>query len=255
MPTPLRQESTDSMGVERDRGGPAGVRIVPASADVWPALAALFEEGGDPRWCWCMFWRLPGTDFSRSSAGRNREHLQGLVEGPLAPGLVGLALDGRAVGWVGLGPRDRFERLERSRVRPRLDDLPVWSIVCFVVARRARRSGLQARLLDAAIDWATEHGAPGLEAYPVDASEGRPTAGTLYSGTLSTFLRAGFHVAREVESPSATVTRAIVRLPLVETSSTPPGESAVDSGARAGLDSATGAPARRLSSSQEGASE
>jgi GNAT superfamily N-acetyltransferase len=228
------------------------VEIVEASPDVWPGLAALFEEGGDPRWCWCQFWRVRGTDFGRSTADRNREALRGLVARQPPPGLVAVEPDGRVIGWISLGPREDFERLERSRVRPRLDDLPVWSIVCFVVGRRARRRGMAARLLHAAIDYARARGAPALEAYPVDASEGRPTAATLYSGTVSTFLRAGFHVAREIDSPSATVTRTIVRLPLREAgASTPPGESAVDTVASARLDSAPGADSASTSSSGE----
>ncbi|HEU4672346.1 MAG TPA: GNAT family N-acetyltransferase [Candidatus Limnocylindrales bacterium] len=188
--------------------------IVPLTAESWPALAELFEEGGDPRWCWCTFWRVPGVDYASSNADRNRGRLRALADGSIAPGLVALEPDGRAVGWVSLGPRSDFERLERSRVRPRLDDIPVWSVVCFVVSRRARRRGLAGRLLDAAIDYAEAHGAPALEAYPVDTGLGRPTAATLYTGTLSTFLRAGFVVVRDVVSPQATVARTIVRLDL-----------------------------------------
>ena len=127
---------------------------------------------------------------------------------------VALTPDGAAAGWVSLGPREGFDHLERSRVRPRLDDLPVWSIVCFVVGKRARRQGVGGQLLDAAIAFAREHGALALEAYPVDTSIGRPTGPTLYTGTLSTFLRAGFRVARPVESKQATVVRSIVRLDL-----------------------------------------
>jgi GNAT superfamily N-acetyltransferase len=201
-------------------GAPGDVRIVPLSAETWPALAALFEEGGDPRWCWCMYWRRRGVDFGHSSAPENRSGLRSLVGGPTPPGLVALEPAGGALGWVSLGPRDNFERLERSRVRPRIDDLPVWSIVCFVVARRMRRRGLAAPLLDAAIAFARENGAPALEAYPVDTNEGRPTAATLYTGPLSTFLRAGFVVVREVRSPQATVTRTIVRLHLGDGRST-----------------------------------
>jgi len=48
----------------------------------------------------------------------------------------------------------------------------------------------------------------------VDTSTGKPTSPTLYTGTLSTFLRAGFRVVREVDSPQATVARSIVRLDL-----------------------------------------
>jgi GNAT superfamily N-acetyltransferase len=189
--------------------------IQPLTTETWPALAALFEEGGDPRWCWCQFWRTSGFTANRQEQKEaNRERLKAQASGPRAPGLVALAADGRADGWVSLGPRVDFDRLERSRVRPRLDDVAVWSIVCFVVARRARRQGVGTQLLDAAIGFAREHGAPALEAYPVDTSTGRPTGPTLYTGTLSTFLRAGFQVSRQIESPQATVTRSIVRLDL-----------------------------------------
>lgn len=185
------------------------------TSGTWPALTALFEEGGDPAWCWCQFWRTSGFSGNRDDQkAANRAKLEQLAAGPAAPGLVALAGDGRAVGWVSVGPREGFERLERSRVRPRLDDVQVWSIVCFVVSKHARRQGVGSRLLDAAIAFAREHGAPAVEAYPVDPTTGRPTGPTLYSGTLSTFLRAGFHVARRVESSQATVSRSIVRLDL-----------------------------------------
>jgi GNAT superfamily N-acetyltransferase len=206
------------IGTERNARGyrlTMDLDIRPLTAETWPALAALFEEGGDPRWCWCQFWRT--SDFSgnrNDQKAANRDQLEAQAGGSRTPGLVALAGDGRAVGWVSLGPREDFERLERSRVRARLDAVPVWSIVCFVVGRRARRQGVGAQLLDAAIAFARAQGAPALEAYPVDTTTGRPTGPTLYSGTLSTFLRAGFHVARQIQSPQATVARAIVRLEL-----------------------------------------
>jgi GNAT superfamily N-acetyltransferase len=187
------------------------VDVRPLTPGLWPALVELFEQGGDPRWCWCMAWRTTGSEGGRSDATSNRDGLHALVGRDPAPGLVALDADGRAVGWVSVGPRADYGRLERSRVRPRLDDLPVWSIVCFVVARRARRQGLAARLLDAAVATAREHGAPAVEAYPVDTAAGKPTSPTLYTGTLSTFLRAGFRVVRPVGSSTATVERVIVR--------------------------------------------
>ena len=167
-----------------------------------------------------MYWRRPGVDFATANRDDNRDGLRALVDGSIAPGLVAIDDDGRAVGWVSLGPREDFHRLERSRVRPRLDDVPVWSIVCFVVARRARRRGVASGLLDGAIAYARQQGAPALEAYPVDPTQGRPTAATLYTGPLSMFRRAGFRVVREVVSPRSTVTRQIVRLDLDARSST-----------------------------------
>jgi len=36
--------------------GAASVEIVPLTPDRWPDVAALFDEGGDPKSCSCMYW-------------------------------------------------------------------------------------------------------------------------------------------------------------------------------------------------------
>ena len=188
------------------------VRIVPLTPAHWDAAAGLFGEGGDPKTCWCMFWRLRSKEWSMGNAREVREGLHRLVDEDRdpAPGLLALRGD-RAVGWVSLGPRSDFGRLEHSRVRPRLDDLDVWSIVCFVVSKTERGRGLTTELLEAATGYAIDHGAPGLEAYPVDPGGGRVPAALGYTGLLSTFEAAGFKAVREIDSPQATVRRVIVR--------------------------------------------
>jgi GNAT superfamily N-acetyltransferase len=188
------------------------VDIVPLTPDRWDDVAALFGEGGDPKTCWCMFWRLRSKDWSFGSAAKVREGFHALVfeaRDP-APGLLAYR-DGRAVGWVSVAPRDDYARLTNSRVRPKIDDVPVWSIVCFVVSKTERGQGLTSRLLDAATAYALERGAPGLEAYPVDPGEGRIPAALGYTGLLSTFEAAGFRVVRRIDAPQATVQRVIVR--------------------------------------------
>src|SRR6185369_3473326 len=167
---------------------------------------------GDPKTCSCMFWRLRSKNWSFANAAEAREGFHELVmaDRDPAPGLLAYA-DGRPVGWVSVAPRDDYERLANSRVRPRLDETPVWSVVCFVVSRAVRGQGLTTRLLDAAMDYATERGAPALEAYPVDVGEGRIPAAVGYTGLLSTFLKAGFEVVHAIDSPQATVRRVIVR--------------------------------------------
>ena len=184
--------------------------IRPLTADTWPDLAALFEEGGDPKWCWCQFYRVRGLDWSNSSADGNRERLTTLTRDGPPPGLVGYQ-DRRAVGWVSVAPRPAYDRLTHAKLLAPVDDKPVWSIVCFVVSRVARGQGLTTRLLDAAMDYAVEHGAPALEAYPVAVGDGRIPAAVGYTGLLSTFLAAGFEVVHEIDSPQATVQRVIVR--------------------------------------------
>jgi GNAT superfamily N-acetyltransferase len=175
------------------------MKIVPASPDLWPAIAALFSAGGDPKWCWCQWWRRPGSSWSSASADDHRRGLETLVRAEPAPGLVALR-DGVAIGWVGLGPREGFPRLTRSRVLPQLPGDDVWSINCFVVARRARRQGVADALLGAAVAYARDHGARLVEGIPVDTGgERMPSAGA-YTGTRRMFERHGFTLAAPTAS-------------------------------------------------------
>ena len=192
------------------------IRIQLLDAGTWPALEALFREGGDPRWCWCQFWRLRSKDFGAAKVPELRERLRQQAEGDLPPGLValeGVGPDARAVGWVSLGPRGDFERIVRSKVIPAIDDRPVWSIVCFAVSASARGRGVARALLDGAIDFARSRGADALEAYPIVVDEGEgihPEAA--FTGTLSMFERAGFRVvADHASDPSAARQRVVVR--------------------------------------------
>jgi GNAT superfamily N-acetyltransferase len=187
-------------------------RIEPLTPDRISDLATLFDQGGDPRWCWCAWFRVRGRNWSNATAVENRNVLQTAAkEQDHAPGLVAYE-DDTVVGWVSLGPREDYERLAFSKALARLDDKAVWSIVCFVVGRKSRGQGLAAALLEAAVDYAGDHGATTLEAYPVDIADGaRIPAANAFHGTLVMFERAGFKVvARRKGSPNAT-SRPIVR--------------------------------------------
>ncbi len=84
----------------------------------------------------------------------------------------------------------------------------MWSITCFVIAKRFRRQGLMRALIDGAVALARKHGAPAVEAYPVDPQR-KMGSGELYTGLLSAFTAAGFHeVARRAP------TRPMVRMQL-----------------------------------------
>ena len=119
--------------------------------------------------------------------------------------------DGEPVGWVSVGPRDDYARLQHSKVLGPVDDKPVWSIVCFVVARAARGQGVARALLDAAVDYAREHGATLLEAYPVETDGERVPAANAFKGTLGMFERAGFEVVERRRANSVSAPRPIVR--------------------------------------------
>jgi GNAT superfamily N-acetyltransferase len=192
---------------------PSDVVVHPLTPDRWDDLAALFQEGGDPKWCWCQFYRERGLDWSNSTAKSNRERLASLTRDGPAPGLV--AYDGdRAVGWVSLAPRPAFDRLTHAKVLAPVDDKPVWSIVCFVVSRKARGRGVARALLDAAMAWAKDQGATILEAYPSDTDGRRIPSANAYHGTLSMFEDAGFEVVARRQANRTTPVRPIVRLEL-----------------------------------------
>jgi GNAT superfamily N-acetyltransferase len=189
--------------------------IVPLTPDRLEDLASLFGQGGDPKRCWCAFFRVRGRDWTEWTGERNRTVLERAVADTAsdgrAPGLV--AYDGdEAVGWTSLGPREDYDRIVHSTVLAPIDETPVWSIVCFVVGRRSRGQGIAAALLDAAIAYARDHGATTLEAYPADVPAGsRLPAANAYRGTLSMFTRAGFSVVARRQANAASAPRPIVR--------------------------------------------
>ena len=166
---------------------------------------------------WCTYFRFRGRSWANSTEAGNRAALEGLADRNPAPGLTAYR-DDRAVGWVSLGPREAYERLSYSKILAPVDDKPVWSIVCFVVARRSRGQGVAALLLDAAIDYARAHAATTLEAYPVDTSAGRVRSANAYTGTLRMFERAGFTVVERRQWNTTTLIRPIVRLTLLSPS-------------------------------------
>jgi GNAT superfamily N-acetyltransferase len=192
------------------------MEIVPASPAVWDALADLFARRGGPDtpFCWCIFWRVRSKDFSEASPASNRQRLRALVEQGPPPGLVAIE-DGRAIGWVGLAPRPEYQRIERSKVIPRVEGPVPWSVSCFVVSRDARGRGIASALLVAAVDHARAAGAEAVEGYPIDPSAapgGRVRDTSAYVGTRSMFERAGFRIAAETGSKSGGAPRVVARL-------------------------------------------
>jgi len=112
-----------------------------------------------------MWWRQTRAEFQACHGERNRRAMRRLVGSGEVPGI--LAYDrGRPVGWCSVAPRERFASLGRSRVLRRLDDRPVWSIVCLFVAKERRGLGVARALVSAAFAYAARQGAEVVEAYP-----------------------------------------------------------------------------------------
>ena len=99
------------------------------------------------------------------------------------------------MGWISIGPRPDYHRLEGSRATPPVDDVAVWVIPCITVRREARGQGLAAALIHAAVAYAAKHGAPAVEAYPRSDAK-RVNDERAFYGTEALFKRSGFKKVR-----------------------------------------------------------
>jgi GNAT superfamily N-acetyltransferase len=188
------------------------VRVRPATSADWDAVQALLGGAGE-RGCWCQYWRLSSSDYARRPPGAGAELMRSALRDQPSPGVV-CDVDGEPAGWCGLWPRSKFERLNRSRTTPQVDDSPVWSIVCFMVRVGYRRRGVAAALLNGAIEYARSAGAPALEAYPIDAGDDRLDVAFSYVGFTSMFEKAGFERVVVTDAHSNGRPRILMRLRL-----------------------------------------
>ncbi len=172
------------------------MRVLPLTPRRWRDMEKLFGTLGAYEGCWCMWWRLRSSEFAKQSPSERKRGLRKIVDSGQTPGL--LAFVGREpVAWCSIEPREHFAGLERSRMFKRVDDLPVWSISCFFVAKPYRRKGLMVPLLRAAIEYARKKGAKIVEAYPIDQGQSKLAGSAGYTGVASAFRTAGFvEVAR-----------------------------------------------------------
>ncbi|MGH9185417.1 MAG: GNAT family N-acetyltransferase [Acidimicrobiales bacterium] len=179
----------------------ASVEIHPVTPDRWDDVARLAGDRGFYSGCWCMWWRLPGRDFSAQSATQHRGGLKRLVADGTVPGLLAYVGE-QPVGWVAVAPREEYPRLNRSPKLEPVDETPVWAVTCFVIERRHRRQGVAEALLGAAVEYARSHGATAVEGVPIDTAGEKRTSADLYTGTLGMFQQAGFvEIARRGGRP------------------------------------------------------
>jgi GNAT superfamily N-acetyltransferase len=184
--------------------------ITPARFD---DLDVLFARGY-PRTCQCAYLRLTHRDYTRASPAERKsvhqEAIRRATQGGRAAGMIAYDEAG-PVGWVSFSPREEYARLAASAVLQPVDDQEVTSVVCFVIAVRARRQGVATALLDAVIDYAGEHGIRLLEGYPADHPAERRASSDLWQGPRRLFEAAGFTVVATRRANRAASPRLIMR--------------------------------------------
>lgn len=179
----------------------------------WDDVQRALTGGGDGASCQCVWPLLRNKDWSATTKQQRVGILRDEITHSPPPGLVAY-VDGEAAGWIRIGPRPAQARLAYTRTivaatHEPLADNGVWAASCFSVRRDHRGKGLNAVLLEAAVEYARASGARVIEGYPVDTAVVKVSANDLFHGALSTFLAAGFSVVGELRSGRPLVALAL----------------------------------------------
>jgi GNAT superfamily N-acetyltransferase len=181
-------------------GKGSDLEFQPLTTERWADFETLFGKRGAYGGCWCMWWRTTRAQFEKQKGEGNRQAMKAIVWSGRVPGIMAY-LAGEPVGWCSVAPREEYASLNRSYMLKRLDDAPVWSIVCLFVTREYRGKGLAVKLVRAAVTYVEGQGGEVVEAYPTVPRSGRLPPVSSFMGFPGLFEQAGFvQCARPSES-------------------------------------------------------
>lgn len=163
----------------------------PVTKENWKDFENLFGEKGACAGCWCMYWRIKRKDYDAQRGSGTKKKMKNLINNGIVPGI--LAYDSNIpIGWCSVAPREDFPVLENSRVLQRIDDKPVWSIVCFFINKNHRKKGLSVELLNAAKIFVKTNKGKIIEGYPVEPKKSKTADAFAWTGLASAFRKANF---------------------------------------------------------------
>ena len=186
------------------------MEIRPIGPDLADDYFALFDNAftDNPFWagCYCAFYDVSTSneDWDPSDEGfgqQNRAYRAEVVDRGDAHGLLAYR-DGRPVGWVNAGPRDRYGNLRHFAEAIEADDPPTGSIMCFVIHPDHRGSQVASSLLAELDDYFRDFGLSQAEAYPRKAPPNDPDfpwTAAYYKGSPSMYERAGYRAHKKYE--------------------------------------------------------
>ena len=167
----------------------------------------------DANVCWCLSYRLTSSKENLALRGPARgERVRELCRKRPPPGVLAYD-DGEVVGWAGVHPRADTSFATNRRI-PHVDDLDVWALWCVRVRPGHRGQGIAHALVRGAVEFARGHGAPVVEAYPVDNDGAKVDQTMAYVGTRAIFERAGFVKVADTTSVLNGFPRVLMRLDL-----------------------------------------
>jgi GNAT superfamily N-acetyltransferase len=165
----------------------------------------LFGGRGACGGCWCMAWRLIPSIFEKQKGDKNKRAMKKIISSNEIPGILAY-YENEPIGWCAFAPREKYIRLNNSRVLAPIDDEKVWSITCFFINKNFRRMGISTELLKAVIKYCKKKKVKILEAYPQEPYSNNIPAAFAWTGIPSAFEKAGFKVV-ERRSPKRPIMR------------------------------------------------
>ena len=168
--------------------------IEPLTDCNWGKFEELFGPRGACGNCWCMYYRLPRSEFLEGKfEDGNKQAMKMVVDAGRPAGILAL-YEGQAIAWCAFAPREDFVKLSRSRVHKPIDDKKVWAIPCMFIHKNFRRYGVSVDLLKRVVDYAREKGIKIIEAYPTIPTTEKLPDSFAWTGLYKSFERAGFNI-------------------------------------------------------------
>jgi GNAT superfamily N-acetyltransferase len=182
--------------------------FLPVNKSRWKDFEQLFGERGACGGCWCMAWRLKSSTFKKQKGEKNKKAMKKIVYNNEIPGIMAY-FENNPIGWCAFASREKFLRLNDSRVLAPIDDEKVWSITCFFIHKNFRRMGISTELLKAVIKYCKKKKVKILEAYPQEPYSDNIPAAFAWTGIPSAYEKAGFKVV-ERRSPKRPIMRYLL---------------------------------------------
>lgn len=186
------------------------ITVEPATLDRFDDVATMIgPRRPDANVCWCLSHRVDSRTNRELVGPARGEFVRELCGRDVAPGVLAYA-GSEVVGWAAVAPRAELP-VARSAKIPHVDDLPVWSVWCIRVRPGHRGRGHSLPLLEGAVAYARERGAPAVEGYPVDNAGARVDLTMAFVGTRALFERARFTKVADTDSVSGGFPRVVMR--------------------------------------------
>ena len=175
------------------------IHTLPATPERWDDVVTAFGRrvnNDDAGWCWCQRFIEPPIDGAAPTD--NRDVLRQEIQSASVPPGVLAYVDESPAGWLMATPRVAVPLVKRNRALRRILDDDAGRVVDHLLCRTPayRSIGVATALLDAAVALRARSRChrsrgPSRRHRRLDGRPGERLA--LFTGTMRTFLAAGFH--------------------------------------------------------------